>query len=117
MSEPTEELIIRYILKTISAEEEEEVLQLLQKEPQLYKQLKEYQAIAGLIAHSIPQVSTPDRLKANSLPLAKTENNVKSEKIFFGQNLSWHKLPFAAVSLLAVYLGIDNYFLRQQTIS
>lgn len=115
MSEQIEELIAGYVLKTISPEEVEELERYLLKNPELRKDISQFEEVMAAIAHTSPRVSAPPRLRDSILQAA--EKSVERKKILYFSSWRWQKIAIAALTFFALVLGWENYQLRQQIAS
>jgi anti-sigma-K factor RskA len=114
LSEQIEELMAGYVLDLLSPEESEKFRRYLQQNPQLVQQTSQWQELMGLIGYAPAQVSAPKRLRSKILAEATAPAAVaKSRKILFF-SFSWQQVAMAALAVLALALGINNYYLQQK---
>jgi anti-sigma-K factor RskA len=123
MSEHIEELTAGYVLNTLSPEEVRAFEQLLQENPALTSKMTELQELMGLVAYAAPQVSVPKHLRSKVLEAAQnpfpatavTETEqIKQPLPKQKPAFPWSIATIAAASVLVLFLGVDNYHLRQR---
>ncbi|HEY9824823.1 MAG TPA: hypothetical protein V6D19_05205, partial [Stenomitos sp.] len=71
MSEPTEALLIGYILNTLPSADRETIEGLLAENPEVEVQRQELEAILGLMAHASPPIAPPPRLRFRVMEAAR----------------------------------------------
>jgi Anti-sigma-K factor rskA len=123
MSEHIEELTAGYVLNTLSPEEVREFEQLLQENPALTSKMTELQELMGLVAYAAPQVSAPKHLRSKVLEAAQNPfpataapqvEQIKQPLPKQKPAFPWNIAAIAAASVLVLFLGVDNYHLRQR---
>jgi anti-sigma-K factor RskA len=123
MSEHIEELTAGYVLNTLSPEEVREFERLLQENPALTSKMTELQELMGLVAYAAPQVSAPKQLRSKVLeaaqnlsPATEAEQVEQIKQPLPQQKLAfpWNIAAVAAASVSVLFLGVDNYHLRQR---
>ncbi len=113
-SDPLESLMTGYVLNTLTPEEIQELEQALKVDPHLQKQLRDYQEVMGLLAHTAVPIAAPAELRGKILSLSNPKNNRKQNP---KNNLVHHKirlkinwqtgLNFIAAGLI-VALGLNT---------
>jgi anti-sigma-K factor RskA len=120
MSEHIEELTAGYVLNTLSSKEVREFEQLLQENPALAAKMTELQELMGLVAYAAPQVSVPKHLRSKVLEAAQNPSpataveHIKQPLPKQKPAFPWSIATIAAASVLVLFLGVDNYHLRQR---
>ncbi len=123
MSEHIEELMAGYVLNTLSPEEVREFEQLLQENPALTSKMTELQELMGLVAYASPQVSAPKHLRSKVLEIIQNPSpvtavpqteQIKQPLLKQKPAFPWSIATIAAASVLVLFLGVDNYHLRQR---
>ena len=113
-SEEEKELAAGYVLGDLSAEEMQQFEQLLQQHPDLLQEVQAMQVSFRLMPHALPTVAPPPQLLDRIL-VENAATTAVSEPFFKPlRSLSWSKLIAIIATLVALLLGIDNFWLRQQ---
>lgn len=112
ISEALEERLISYVLGELSPPEKKEIESYLSTRPELTPYIKELREVMGLLGEGSPQIAAPDRLRDKILLAANstTPSDRETRRLIF----PWRKLGVGAIALLVLWLGWDNYRLRQQ---
>ncbi|MBW4620525.1 MAG: anti-sigma factor [Cyanosarcina radialis HA8281-LM2] len=119
MSEPTvpdriEELMAGYVLNLLSPEEAEELKQYLQQNPQLVRQIARSQELMALIGYAPARVAAPASLRSKILAEARSVAPAPNLRKIFIFPFSWQQVAMGAIAVLALALGINNYYLQQK---
>jgi len=106
-----EDLTVGYVLGNLSAQEFEEFRQLLAENPQLNREVEQWQEVLGLLPYAQAQVP-PKHL--HSAILNAVEQPLHISPAPKQLVLPWSKIIAGSAAILALALGVDNYQLRQQ---
>jgi hypothetical protein len=117
-SEAEKELVAGYVLGDLSAEEITQVEQLLQQRPDLLAEANAMQVTFQLVPHGLPKVAPPPQLLekimvANAPPALGAEPG-STPLLPRSRSLPWSKLIAALALLAALWLGVENFWLRRQ---
>ena len=104
------ELAADYLLGDLSAREAKEVEQLLADHPDFTKEVDRLQRSVDFMLAELPLAEPPPHLRAAILeatqpPIQRPTTNLSS--------VSWLGLAYGVAALFLLFLGVDNYRLRQ----
>lgn len=112
LPERWQELIAGYALDDLSAEEIEELEQILANHPELRSELYQYQEILPVIPYGLPQQEPPAHLRSAILDEIVAQNLERPQTVAKRQ-FSWGKAMGVAAAIAIAALGINNYRLWQ----
>ena len=119
-SQYVEQLAAGYIADELSPEEALEFQKMLAENPSLAVEVEQLQQVLDEVLYGLNAVEPPPHLRATILGNLKdveTENLFTSQRPLlrgFPNSLSFSKIIGSVAALLILYLGIDNYYLRQE---
>lgn len=121
MTRPTfpehwQELMAGYALGDLSAQEVEELQQLLSAHPELQAELNRLQETVAMLPYALPEQEPPTHLRDTILNAAQLEIPIDRPiaAVPRRRKIPWAALGSAAAAALLVVLGADNYALRQR---
>lgn len=105
-----EDLTVGYVLGNLCPQESEEFKQLLLDRPQLNREVEQWQEVLGLLPYAYTQ-APPARLRSNILDAVEKPFQITpvAKQLVF----PWYKMIAGTAAILALVLGVDNYYLRQ----
>lgn len=116
MTEPSnpkskENLVAGYVVGDLDPEEAEEFQQLLAENPELVEEVNCLDRVLEQVLYGLNEVKPPKHLHASILKAGSLQGDrVAASKRF---SLQWNKILGSIAALLVLYLGLDNYRLRQ----
>lgn len=105
-----EDLTVGYVLGNLCPQEAEEFIQLLAENPQLNREVERWQEVLALLPYAYPQ-TPPARLHSAIMDVVEKPLQIAptNKRLV----LSWNKMVAPIAAILALALGVDNYYLRQ----
>lgn len=114
MSERVQELMAGYVLDSLSPEEEQEFTSFVQAQPELELELAQLREVMGLIAYKCAAPAPPE-LRHRILAAVQPKTIEKPSFLRQLWQSRWQRrLGLAGVALLVMFLGVDNFLLRQK---
>jgi anti-sigma-K factor RskA len=120
-SQYVQQLAAGYIVGELAPEEALEFQQMLAENPSLAVEVEQLQQVSDEVLYGLNAVEPPPHLRAailSNLKDVETENLFQSQRrevSRFPHSLPWRKIIGSiAAALLILYLGIENYHLRQE---
>lgn len=120
-SQYVQQLAAGYVVGELTPEEALEFQQMLAENPSLPLEVEQLQQVLDEVLYGLNAVEPPQHLRAailSNLKDAETKNLFASSQRppvrVFPYSLSWGKIIGSVAALLILYLGIDNYHLRQE---
>jgi anti-sigma-K factor RskA len=100
-----------YVAGNLDPEEAREFEVLLAENPELLAEVERLQKIQEQLFYGLNEVKPPEHLRSSILQAANNsiKNNSTSKRNFW----QWDKIMGSFAALLILYLGVDNYYLRQ----
>ncbi len=100
-----EELIAGYVLDILSSEEAEELSRLVSQNPEIVKQITEFQEVTAFLPYDVA-TQPPPQLRTAVLAAVETQH----------QRFNWMSLPWGRIVAagLILALAVESYLLRQQ---
>ncbi|MGL5082200.1 MAG: anti-sigma factor domain-containing protein [Microcoleaceae cyanobacterium] len=124
LSELEQALAAGYVLGDLSSEEIDQVEQLLQVNPDFQQEIRAMQLSFNLLPQALPKLSPPPQLRekvlvanaiaTNAAALPVNGPNSRPQSQDSPRKISWSRLLAGIAALIALFLGIDNFQLRQQ---
>lgn len=104
LSDELKELAAGYVLDNLDESERQEIESLMGNNPALREEIRQLQAVFGIMAHQEPILKAPAQLR----------DKVLLEDITSPRRLPWRNI-ITGIALLSIFvLAIDNFRLRQQ---
>ncbi|KJH71943.1 anti-sigma factor [Aliterella atlantica] len=105
-----EDLTVGYVLGNLCPHEAEEFIQLLAENPQLNREVERWQEVLALLPYGYTQ--TPPA-RVHDAILNAIEKPIGITRTPKQLVLPWNKTIAGTAAVLALALGVDNYYLRQ----
>ncbi len=105
-----ETLAAGYVVGDLDPTEVAVFEQLLSDNPTLVAEVAQLQATLDRVAHDLNSVEPPSHLRSTILATATSSNRTSQAKRF---RVPWHTVMGSVAALLILYLGVENYQLRQ----
>lgn len=105
-----EDLTVGYVLGNLCPQEVEEFIQLLAENPQLNREVERWQEVLALLPYAYTQ--TPPA-RVHDAILDAVEKPIPVTPVLKRLVIPWHKAIAGIAAILALALGVDNYYLRQ----
>jgi anti-sigma-K factor RskA len=99
-----------YVISDLDPDEAAAFESLLQENPALVAEVNQLQATLDQVAYGLNSVSPPAHLRSAILAAATTPHLTVQRK---QRSLPWHGIMGSVAALLILYLGVENYQLRQ----
>lgn len=105
-----EDLTVGYVLGNLCPQEVEEFIQLLAENPQLNREVEQWQEVLALLPYAYTQ--TPPA-RVHDAILDAVEKPIAVAPVLKRLVIPWHKAIAGTAAILALALSVDNYYLRQ----
>ncbi len=100
-----------YVAGNLDPEEAREFEQLLAENPELLAEVERLQKVQEQLFYGLNEVQPPQHLR--SVILQAANNPIKNYSKSKRSSWQWDKIIGSFAALLILYLGVDNYYLRQ----
>lgn len=110
-----ETLAAGYVVGDLDPSEVAVFEQLLSENPALATEVHQMQATLDHVVHDLNSIEPPPRLRSAILTAATTPQHITSQKQpQRKRRLPWRTVAGSIAALLILYLGVENYQLRQE---
>lgn len=110
------ELMAGYVFGNLTSEEAEALQQQLTEHPELYLEIERLQEVLDLLPYGLPTIEPPPSLRSALLATVDQAASRHQPSVSRIKNrlVIWSSILGSVAAVLALAMGLDNYYLRQQ---